>query len=486
MEVLTSERAYMREEWLNAEWMTQEMLDRETLVETVSLPESLDSPFLEGDIGQFRPHDQLKLTTADEGLLRQLGAKGLRPGFREAAPRSRLRFDPRTVNAAIITVGGTAPSTNAVVHAIVQRHRQYVEARGGKPLGLLLGVRYGFGGLMDLNGSVEPMVPKPYDLYCVDTEDWRELGGSALELSRYDFTVRERLATAATNLIREGINILYVIGGDGGQRAAHELWTMLQQMEGGREIVVAGIPKTMDNDVAWVWHSLGFRTALAEASRFLKVLKADARANHRIILVELFGAEAGFIAANSALACGQADCVLIPEESWDPEKVLDYIRDKAGRQQHALVVLAEGALSKAAQRLEAEGKLRPPIGLDPEADKPYYQRDLRHLTLQWIRDRLREDLPPRPVMEVQTVCSEPGYLIRAVPGCAEDQGYAQRLGDLTVDSALAGYTHFVLSQWLTEYVLIPLSLVSRVHKRVPRGGMFWREVVASTGQPSFA
>ena len=59
-------------------------------------------------------------------------------------------------------------------------------------------------------------------------------------------------------------------------------------------------------------------------------------------------------------------------------------------------------------------------------------------------------------------------------------------GNLAVDNALAGFTDFMISQWLTEYVLVPLELVARGQKHVPPGGIFWKQVVASTGQPTIS
>jgi 6-phosphofructokinase 1 len=84
------------------------------------------------------------------------------------------------------------------------------------------------------------------------------------------------------------------------------------------------------------------------------------------------------------------------------------------------------------------------------------------------------------------VTSQPGYLIRAVPPSAEDIIHAERLGDLAVDSALAGYTGFMITQWQTQYVMVRLPLVVAVERRVDVEGAFWREVVSSTGQPALA
>jgi 6-phosphofructokinase 1 len=79
--------------------------------------------------------------------------------------------------------------------------------------------------------------------------------------------------------------------------------------------------------------------------------------------------------------------------------------------------------------------------------------------------------------------NEPRHNIRAVPANAHDQIYCERLGALAVDNALAGYTDFMISQWLTEFVLVPLRLVGGHQKSIPVNGMFWKQVVSSTAQP---
>jgi hypothetical protein len=79
--------------------------------------------------------------------------------------------------------------------------------------------------------------------------------------------------------------------------------------------------------------------------------------------------------------------------------------------------------------------------------------------------------------------NEPRHLIRAIPPSVSDVIFGQRLGVLAVDNAMAGYTDFMISQWLTEYVLVPLELVVLGRKHLPTDGIFWKSVIANTGQP---
>ena len=80
--------------------------------------------------------------------------------------------------------------------------------------------------------------------------------------------------------------------------------------------------------------------------------------------------------------------------------------------------------------------------------------------------------------------NEPRHLIRSMRPSVSDVIHAQRLATLAVDNAVAGYTDFMVSQWLTEYVLVPLKLVVLGRKRVPLTGIFWKSVIARTGQPA--
>lgn len=82
------------------------------------------------------------------------------------------------------------------------------------------------------------------------------------------------------------------------------------------------------------------------------------------------------------------------------------------------------------------------------------------------------------------VRNEPRHQLRAIPPSCSDIIIGQRLGTLAVDNAMAGYTDFMISQWLTEYVLVPLKLVVLGRKRIPEDGIFWKSVLAKTGQPA--
>lgn len=496
--VHVSEQRYIERVWLEGK-ITAKALHAETTSQVIDRPAATPNPFAEDEVGEYLQPEQRRMVTADEDVVRAFAERDLFPGLLAAGPRQYLRLDPCKVRAGIVAVGGTAPGTNAAIHAIVRRHREYADAcaaaweraggKGRRPKwnGSVLGIRNGFEGLMVPRARSDSAVSGPIELTPEETVTWRDLGGCQLGLSRYNFAGPGRIEHVAENLLDERIDILYIIGGDGGMHAALQLRHALSSDPRGANVVVATVPKTMDNDIPWMWQSLGHRTALGEAVRLLTALRTDAEANRRVILVELFGADAGFLAANAALASGKVDCVLIPEEDFDPWKATEYIADRARRRRSAVVVLAEGALLTLGKNL-ANQKIIKPAKASPAALRdPYYDRaDLREQALKWLRDELRAQFIKPPIFTGHIITNQPGYLIRAVPPGAEDLIYAERLGDLVVDSALAGYTGFMLSQWLTGWVLVPLALVVGVKRRMARGGIFWREVMSTTGQPEFS
>lgn len=438
---------------------------------------TLPNPRVEAELGKYRLAADRKSVTADEDMIRKFAKRaGGVPSFLEAGPRKLLYHPPESVKAAIVTTGGLAPGLNCVVHSIVDRHWNTYRVSKAKG-GAVFGIYESFLGACDLHNNMKPLTP-------FDTESWLDKGGSILGVRRYRDQEREKLPTGekrqllahdiAKQLKLKHINILYVIGGDGTLGVAHEIAKIAENVS------VVGIPKTMDNDVMWVWQSFGFRTAVEKATEVINTLNAEAESTRRVCLIELFGAESGFVAANASLASGHVDLVLIPEEfqsltAQSCEKALNiYLDDLKERVQdprgegtpHAVVVLAEGvAKILRSKNVQLDGK---PI------EKDFVVQLRKHLDGK-VRDGADR--------EVEVFDNQPRHNIRAIPANPQDQIYCERLGALAVDNALAGYTDFMISQWLTEYVLVPLVIVQDRHKRIPPAGIFWKQVVSSTGQP---
>jgi 6-phosphofructokinase 1 len=283
-------------------------------------------------LGRFRDpvHDR-KCITDDMDIIRfykeELGEEP--PSFVEAGPRRNLYYDPHTVRVAILTSGGIAPGLNTVIETIVEKHVGVYGLKLG-PLepGIILGFQDGFIGL-EKNEYEE--------LYPAKVRGWCRFGASKLGVGRGERNVEKWLRVLKTHKIE----ILYIVGGNGSLTAAWELAKAADR--DALNLSIGVVPKTMDNDVLWVWQSFGFVTAFDKATEIINVLDTEAESNRRVCVIQLFGAKSGHVAANASLASGDVDAVLIPESDFEVALLCDHITRRVDRFKHAVVVMAEGA-----------------------------------------------------------------------------------------------------------------------------------------------
>ncbi len=458
--------------------------------------------------------------------------------FSEARPREFLRLprperlDPpgASFNIGILVSGGIAPGINAVISGIVDRHNLYAHPidpnRRAYPLEI-------HGYLNGFHSLAQPGVQQAAISMRLDEEplkskvkDDANRGGSLLGTSRLDALLgadepvkREKTFTTMVNNL-QGIDVLYVIGGDGSMRAAHALQVAhdLQRASdpNRNELTVVGIPKTMDNDILWVWQSFGFLSAVEKAKEFITQLRTEAESNPRLCVMQLFGSDSGFVVSHAAVASGVVDLALIPEIPFSMAKVSEYITDKLKamkenpnhrRSPHGLVLMAETAIPTDVEKYIDEDDKRPNdekiLRLEREEREEirnYLANDrrvrgqtpdaLRTGGLKIVSHVLQHEI--KNLQEFQgdywsdfrVFTNEPRHLLRSLEPSSSDIIFGHRLGCLAVDNAMAGFTDFMVSQWLTEFVLVPLRLVVLGRKRVPRNGIFWRSVLDSTGQPA--
>ena len=447
----------------------RDKLDRSEQMETEAIsigPPTFTNPVTERRIGRYRPRNcRICLTAQLELIMEWVNRKQEPPSFLEAGPRELLYFDPSEVRIGIVTSGGIAPGLNTVIHSIVNMHRDIYRMK-----------RKAYGFLGGFRGLAEGHF---IELDTDQTREWLHRGGTGLSTGRGE----RDIARIVNSLEDAGIHILYVIGGDGSLTAAHLIAEEI--LRRGKKIVVAGIPKTMDNDILWVWHSFGFDTAVEEATRFINAIHDEAQSSGRICLMSLFGRDAGFVAAHAALASGMVDVVLVPEEKFSMEPLLEYVQQIVRDKGYAVIVAAEGACPEGYTEKDVKTQLRDE-GLDPE-DRSHTRvsEALRNWKLHILKTQFEARFGKFKNGQHGVLVQEPRYLVRATPPNSVDQIYCQRLADLAVHNALAGFTDFMISQWLTEYVLVPLHMVAQGHKKIPPGGIFWTTVISSTGQPSF-
>lgn len=234
---------------------------------------------------------------------------------------------------AVNTGGGDAPGLNAVVRAVVLA----AERRGWD----VVGIRRGYGGLFDADGLVE--------LNSTAVSGITHRGGTILGTSNrgspFAFPVKrtdgvvefvDRSADVMARIGELGIDCLIAVGGDGSLRIAGEL--------ADKGLKVVGVPKTIDNDLNATSVTFGFHTAVQTATDAIDKLHSTAESHQRIMVVELMGRHAGWIALFAGLAA-TADAVLIPELPYDLARVAEKIdaRWAAGRE-FAIIVVAEGAV----------------------------------------------------------------------------------------------------------------------------------------------
>lgn len=234
---------------------------------------------------------------------------------------------------ALSTGGGDAPGLNAVIRAAVLSSLQ----RGWE----VLGIKRGFAGLLGEDDTVS--------LTRDSVRGIAHMGGTILRTTNRGNPFKwprkkadgaweeiDRSDELIVNARQLGIDATIVIGGDGSLAIANQL------SEKGMRVV--GVPKTIDNDVAGTITTFGFDTAVNTALEAIDKLHTTAESHDRVIVIEVMGRHAGFIALHAGLA-GTADVILIPEIPFTLEKVCDKIkaRDRAGRH-FSIVVVAEGAV----------------------------------------------------------------------------------------------------------------------------------------------
>jgi 6-phosphofructokinase 1 len=320
-------------------------------------------------------------------------------------------------------------------------------AKSGGPS--ILGFTNGFRGFIE--GTFLALAPSI-------TESWPRRGGSMLRQLRESKESRPNPAKIVEALRRFAIDILYIAGGDGSLQTAQAIRRLLGP---DGNISVVHVPKTMDNDIPWVSESFGFQTAIAEAARLVGAIRDEAESNNRIGIVEVLGAGMGHTAAHTALASGEIDAVLVPEQGpVTIDRVLEHLDRRAlgsGRKGYAVILAAE--------------KVQPALDLDQPS---------RSVFVQQIERRFRK------VVDSRVFVNQPKHFIRAVPANCQDQLYCRQLANGAVDCALAGYTGFSISKWLDSYVMVPFVRAAGHKKHLPLDGMVWKQVMQLTGQPDFS
>lgn len=373
--------------------------------------------------------------------------------FELAGPRAHLFFDPAQTRVGIVTCGGLCPGLNDVIRSL------FLELYYGYGVKDVIGFRDGYQGLDPARGR-EPFVLTPQFVHDIHKD-----GGTVLGTSRGPVDV----GIAVDNLIRRGVNILFTIGGDGTQRGGNDLFQEAQRR--GYALAVVGVPKTIDNDVAFVSRTFGYLTAVEEAAKVLHCAHTEAHSVHNgIALVKLMGRHAGFIVAGATVASQDVNFTLIPELPLhlDGENgLLAALKQRILQRAHAVIAVAEGA---GQELLAASGAGRDASG---------------NVKLQDIGPFLRERIEQYFKAEgipVTLRYFDPSYLIRSVPADAEDSILCDFFARNAVHAAMAGKTGLVIGLLHDAFIHVPIELLVSQKKHLDLDGAGWRAVLAATGQ----
>jgi len=374
--------------------------------------------------------------------------------FEVAGPRARLFFDPRETRAAIVTCGGLCPGLNDVIRSL------FLELHHAYRVKEVLGFRGGYQGLDPARGA-EPIV-----LTRELVEDIHKEGGTVLGTSRGPVNV----GLAVDNLIRRHINILFTIGGDGTQRGGSELFQEARKR--GHLLSVVGIPKTIDNDVAFVSRSFGYLTAVQEAAHVLHRAHTEARSvENGISLVKVMGRHAGFIAAGATVASQDVNFTLVPEVPFrleGPNGFLAALERRVRERAHAVIVTAEGAGQDLLQNTEAERDASGNVKL----------KDIG----VFLRERIEAHFKMAKISMVMRYF-DPSYLIRSSPANAEDSILCDIFARHAVHAAMAGKSGLVIGYLHDRFIHVPIELLTSRKKSMDPSGFAWNAVLAATGQP---
>jgi 6-phosphofructokinase 1 len=374
--------------------------------------------------------------------------------FEKAGPCEFLYFEPAKTKVAIVTCGGLCPGLNNVIRSLVNHlYYRYSVKR-------VIGIQYGYEGFIsEYNHPVIELTPQIVDSIHLT-------GGTMLGTSRGNQDIGQIVDT----LEIQNINILFCIGGDGTLRGAHAISEEIAKRN--LKISVAGIPKTIDNDINLIEKSFGFETAFTIANDIIRYAHNEAvGAYNGIALLKLMGRDSGFIAAHAALSIQEVNFVIVPEMQFDlygPHGFLKVLRKRLEDRHHALIVVAEGAgqffFEDTNKESDASGNIKKKdIGL-------------------YLKEKIAEEFESKKFPYTLKYI-DPSYIIRSAPANANDSKFCSLLAQNAVHAAMAGKTDFVIGNWNNQFTLLPISAAVTKRKKIDIEGELWWNVLEATGQP---
>jgi 6-phosphofructokinase 1 len=403
--------------------------------------------------GQFMTEaNQIVFPIHSNHLQSYLAANKPIPTMELAGPRAKLFFNPTKTKIGIVTCGGLCPGINTIIRSIVMTAAQFYG------ISTMYGFRNGYQGLNPAC-KLMPMMLTP-DL----VDNIHEEGGTILGSSRGE----QPIPTMVDYLQSLEINILFVVGGDGTMRGGRALAQEIHRRK--LPISIIGIPKTIDNDIAFIERSFGFETATEEATKAIYSAHTESKgAPNGIGIVKLMGRESGFIACYASLSSAVANYCLIPEVPFSFEKLLPSLERRIKNRNHAVIVVAEGA----GQELFAQE----PEQYDASGNKKLH--DIGDL----LKGKIKAYFKNIP-MEVNVKYIDPGYMIRSVPANGDDNVFCLILAHNAVHAGMSGRTEMVVGYRNDHFVHLPMKLITSERKKVNPNSRLWKTVLDTTRQPA--
>ncbi len=337
----------------------------------------------------------------------------------------------------INTGGGDAPGLNAVIEAVTMAAytRQWE----------VYGIKSGYAGLLNTDEIVR-LTPENVD-------GISSLGGTILGTTNKGNPFSMPVCNAAgeceqrdvsdrvlDNFRRLRFDALVAVGGDGSLDIAHRF--------AGKGMPVVGVPKTIDNDMGGTVITFGFDTAVSIATEAIDRLHSTAKSHDRVMVVEVMGRNAGFIALNSGLS-GNADVILIPEIPFDIDKVCDKLMDNELRgHKYAIVVVAEGAL---------------PSGGDVII-KAAAEGGRQHAILGGMAEHVAREISQRTGKDSRSMVL--GHLQRGGSPTTFDRLLSLRFGAAAVRAIELGKFDHMVALQSPDIVYVPLEVALGIQKRV--------------------
>ena len=339
---------------------------------------------------------------------------------------------------AILTNGGDCPGLNAVIRAIVKTAEEHnVECYG---------FIEGYKGMLknefirlQSNGSASGLLHRGGTII-----------GSSNSTNLFNYKVEENgiveyrdlSQTAIDNVRRDGFDCIFTLGGDGTQKSARDFAV--------KGLNVIGVPKTIDNDVAHTDITFGYNTAVSVATDALDRLHSTAESHHRVMVLEVMGRYAGWIALESAIA-GGADVALIPEIPYDIEKVVEKINNRrANGKKFSIVVVSEGAKPK-------DGDITVKRTLDDG-------KGLDNIRLGGIGEKVAEEIEERTKMISR--CTVLGYVQRGGTPTSYDRVLSTKYGYKAMELALEGKFNTLVTLKNGKLDCVPLEDVIGNNKEI--------------------